>query len=190
MIMVSSPRVEPVDLDIFRAFASLPENRGRLFELIDGEIVEKMGSFTPSYLAAWIATFINLYLMQNPIGYVTGADGAYILSDDHALMPDVGYISRARLPTKPDREVPGAPDLAVEVKSPNDSKRELRRKAELYMRFGTKIVWLVFPETRQIEVYLPDQDVRELGIDDTLDGGDVLPGFSLPVKQLFPQENA
>jgi Uma2 family endonuclease len=184
-MMRSTPRAEPVDLDAFRAFTALPENRGRLFELIEGEIVEKMGSFTPSYLAAWIITFINMYLMAHPIGFVTGADGAYVLSNDHMLMPDVGFISRARLLQKPEREVQGAPDLAVEIRSPNDSKRELRRKAELYMRFGTKMVWLVFPETQQIEVYLPDQDVRELGIDDTLDGGDVLPGLQIPLRQLF-----
>jgi Uma2 family endonuclease len=184
--MATTRRADPVDLDAFRAFVSLPEHRERLFELIDGEIVEKMGSFTPSRIAAWIATFINIYLMQNPIGYVTGADGTYLVSDAHALMPDVGFISKARLPQTPEREVQGAPDLAVEIRSPNDSKRELRRKAELYMRFGTKMVWLVFPETRQVEVYLPDQDVRELGIDDTLDGGDILPGFALPIRQLFP----
>ena len=187
--MVSTSRAEPISLERFRAFTALSENQERLFELIEGEIVEKMGSFTPSYLAAWIITFINMYLMAHPIGYVTGADGAYLLSDDHALMPDVGFISRARLSQKPEREVHGAPDLAVEVRSPNDSKRELRRKAELYMRFGTKMVWLIFPETQQVEVYLRDQDVRELGIDDTLDGGDVLPGLQIPVKAIFPQEN-
>jgi Uma2 family endonuclease len=176
-------------VDEFLAFAALPENRDRQWELLQGEIVEKMGSFTPSSIALLIGTFINVYLFKNPIGYTTGADGSYILSDHDAPMPDVGYISKTRMPKRPEREVRGAPDLAVEVRSPNDSKREMRQKAELYLSFGTRLVWLVFPETRQIEVYMPDRDVIELGIEDTLDGGEVLPGLQIPVKDIFPQEN-
>ncbi|MDZ4767328.1 MAG: Uma2 family endonuclease [Chloroflexota bacterium] len=172
----------------FRAFCDLPENKGRLFELIDGEIIEKMGGFTPSNMAGWLVTFINNYLMKNPIGFTTVTDGSYILSDDHAPMPDVGYISKVRMPQRPAREVEGAPDLAIDVKSPNDSKRELRKKAETYLRFGTKMVWLVFPEAQTIEVYLPGKDVIELGIADTLDGGDVLPSFTIAVKDIFPTE--
>ena len=75
--------------------------------------------------------------------------------------------------------------MAVEVKSPTDSKRELRRKAEKYLAFGTRLVWLVFPDEEVVEVYLPDRDVETLKPGDTLDGGDVLPGFSLPVRSLF-----
>lgn len=173
-------------IDEFHAYVEKPENRDRLFELINGEIVEKMASFTPSRIAARISHKISSYLDQNDIGYVTGADGSYILSPEHEFMPDVGYISKERLPQEPEREVQGAPDLAVEVKSPTDSKRGLRQKAEDYLRFGTKLVWLVFPEEKRIEVYEPDQDVLEFGIDDTLDGGDVLPDFKLAVRDIFP----
>ena len=174
-------------LDEFHAFAELPENRDRLFELINGEIVEKMASFTPSRIAMGIGTFLNNHVIPRDLGYVTGADGSYILSPDYEFMPDVGYISKERLPQEPEREVQGAPDLAVEVKSPTDSKRGMRQKAEDYLRFGTKLVWLVFPEEKRVEVYEPDQDVREYGIDDTLDSGDVLPGFTLAVREIFPQ---
>lgn len=168
----------------YQAFAELPENKNRLFELIDGEILEKVASFTPSKIAMRIGRFFGNF--TDDIGYVTGADGTYVLSETHSFMPDVGYISKASLPQEPEREVYGAPDLAVEVKSPTDSKRELRLKAEDYLRFGAKMVWLVFPEERRVEVYELDQDVLELGIDDTLDGGDVLPGFSLRVSEIFP----
>ena len=167
----------------FHTFSELPENRNRLFELINGEIVEKAASFTPSKLAMRIGRFIGNF--ADEIGYVTGADGSYILSEDYEFMPDVGYISKARLPQAPEREVHGPPDLAVEVKSPTDSKRALRQKAEDYLRFGTKMVWLVFPDEQQLEVYVPGQDVQEYGIDDILSGGDVLPGFSLPVRDIF-----
>ena len=102
-------------LDEFHAFAERPENRDRLFELINGEIVEKMASFTPSRIAMRIGYLFSSYLDKNPIGYVTGADGSYILSPAYEFMPDVGYVSKERLPKEPEREVQGAPDLAVEV---------------------------------------------------------------------------
>ena len=171
----------------FHAFAERPENKNRLFELLNGEIVEKVASFTPSRIAMRIGHLFATYLDQHDIGYLTGADGSYILSPGYEVMPDVGYISKERLPHEPAREVEGPPDLAVEVKSPTDSKRELRQKAEVYLRFGTKMVWLVFPEDQRVEVYVPDDDVREFDMNGVLDGGDVLPGFTLPVREIFPQ---
>ncbi len=167
----------------FHTFTEREDNKNRLFELINGEIVEKVASFTPSKLAMRIGRFIGN--VSDELGYVTGADGSYILSEDYEFMPDVGYISKARLPEEPAREVNGPPDLAVEVKSPTDSKRALRLKAEDYLRFGTKMVWLVFPDEQLVEVYVPGQDVQEVKIDGILDGGDVLPGFTLPVRDIF-----
>lgn len=176
--------VQRYTLDEFHAFTELPANKNRLFELINGEIVEKVASFTPSKLAMRVGRFIGNF--ADDIGYITGADGSYILAPGYEFMPDVGYISKARLPDEPERQVQGPPDLAIEVKSPTDSKRELRQKAEDYIRFGTKMVWLVFPESQHVEVYVPDKDVSEMFIGDVLDGGDVLPGFTLPVKDIFP----
>jgi Uma2 family endonuclease len=170
----------------YRAMIELPENRDKILELIDGEIIEKVVSFTPAKVAARIVYWLMAYLMDNELGYVTGADGGYIMSDVDTFIPDVGYISKLRLPEEPKREATVAPDFAVEVKSPTDSKREMRRKAEKYLAYGTKLVWLVFIEERLIEVYMPNLDVLVYGIDDTLDGGDVLPGFTLPVKDIFP----
>jgi Uma2 family endonuclease len=172
-------------LDEFHAFCELPENRDHLFELIDGEIVKKMASFEPSNIAAEIIFQFKQWLMTNPIGRVTAPDGSYILSSEHEFTPDVGYISKARMPEKPLREVPMAPDLAVEVKSPTDSKPELRRKAKIYLEHGTQMVWLVFPDTQIVEVYVLGQDVVEVGIEGVLDGGAVLPGFTLAVQSLF-----
>lgn len=169
----------------YEAFITRAENADKLFELINGEIVEKMPSYEPSHIAGWILTFINMYLLQNEIGYTTTADGGYILDDDNTLIPDVGYISKARMPEIPDREVPTYPDLAIEVMSPTDRKRGLRLKAEKYLSYGTKMVWLVFPDEQQVEVYTPDEDVIMIGVDGTLDGRDVLPGFKLAVKDIF-----
>jgi Uma2 family endonuclease len=169
----------------YRSFIDQPENADRIFELMDGEIVEKMPSFTPSKLSMRIGRFIGNYLDTQLLGYVTGEAGGYILSEQHTFNPDVGYISKARLPEIPEREVEGAPDLAVEVMSPTDRKRKMRNKAEIYLLYGTKIVWLVFPDTQMVEVYTPDADVVEKGVDDTLDGGEVLPGFTLTVRSIF-----
>jgi len=167
-------------------FQELPENADRIFELIEGEIVEKMPSFTPSNVAGRISRRVGTFAEdEHDIGYVTGADGGYVLSDEDTFNPDVAYISKEHLPEIPRREVIGPPDFAVEVKSPTDSKREMRRKAEKYLAYGTRLVWLVFPEDQTVEVYWLADDVQTVGIDGVLDGRDVLPGFTLAVSDIF-----
>lgn len=173
-------------LNEYRTIVDMSENRDRILELIQGEIVEKMPSFTPSRIAVRISSRLSLYVDEHNLGYVTGADGGYIMSDEDVLIPDVGFISKMRLPEEPDREAPVPPDLAVEVMSPTDRKRALRRKAERYLELGTGMVWLVFPDERAVEVYVQDEDVKTVGIDDALDGGSILPGFALSVRDLFP----
>lgn len=169
----------------FERFIERSENRDRLFELINGEIVEKVAGFKPSKVGTTIIRRIGNYLDTNDIGHLTGADGSYILSDEHHFMPDVAYISRERLPEEPEGMIEGPPDLAIEVKSPSNSVRELRLKAEDYLRFGAQMVWLIFPESRTAEVYVPDDDVILVDIAGVLDGGDVLPGFKLPLREVF-----
>lgn len=124
----------------YRRFQELPENKKRIWELIDGEIVEKVPSFIPSKIGYRIGHRMSSYLDEHDIGYVTGEVGGYIMSDEDTFNPDVGYISKLRLPEMPARETPVPPDLAVEVKSPTDSKREMRIKAEKYIAYGTRIV--------------------------------------------------
>ncbi|MEP7292332.1 MAG: Uma2 family endonuclease [Chloroflexota bacterium] len=170
----------------YQTISEMPENQNRILELIDGEIVEKMPSFTPSRIAMDIVFFFKLYLRDHDIGYVTGEAGGYTMSDGNVFNPDVGYISKLRLPDVPSRESPVPPDLAVEVKSPTDKKRAIRRKAERYLELGTRMVWLVFPDEQIVEVYVQgDEDVQTLTIDGILDGSDLLPGFTLPVRELF-----
>jgi Uma2 family endonuclease len=175
-------------LDEFHAISELPENRDRLLELINGEIIEKMAGFEPSEIAGEILYRIKQWLEGNPIGRVSGADGSYILSPGDEVMPDVGYISKLRMPDKPARQVLMAPDLAVEVKSPFDNIRTIREKATLYLAHGTQMVWLVFPETRRVEVYTADGEIADIGLSGEIDGGQVLPGFKLEVRRLFSGE--
>jgi len=173
----------------FSDIDNAPENVNRILELVEGEIVEKMPSFVPSMIAAEILTAIRVFLKANPLGYVTGADGGYVLSEEDTFNPDVGYISKERLPVMPEREAPVPPDLAVEVVSPTDSIKAAQRKARKYLRYGTRMVWIVYPEDKTVDICLPDEAegmrIREVGIDGILDGGDVLPGFQLPVRDIF-----
>ena len=169
----------------YEQLQDLPENRGKLLELIDGEIVEKVASFTPSRIAARIIQLIGNYLDEHNIGEVTAPDGTYVMSDDNGFIPDVGYITHTRLPEEPTRFASVPPDMAVEVKSPTDSKRELRMKAEKYLTLGTQLVWLVFPDEQIVEVYVPGRDVEEFSANDILDGGNVLPGFEVHIRRIF-----
>ena len=105
-------------------------------------------------------------------------------------VPDVAFASWARFPEGrvPTAPIPSlAPDLAIEVLSDSNTPREMRRKRGEYFTSGVRLVWLVDPEPRTVSVYTAPEEVSELGEDDTLDGGDVLPGFSLPLRDLFAE---
>lgn len=177
---------QKLTLDDYDAFITRPENAGRIFELIDGEIVEKIPSFTPSRIAAGLLFLIQSYLARQPLGFVTGADGGYRMPGGQIFIPDVGFILKVRLPEIPEREVLIPPDLAIEVKSPTDKRRDMRRKAEAYLDAGTQLVWLVFPEDQVVEVYRQEVDVITIGREGVLRGDDLLPGFEISVETIFP----
>lgn len=172
----------------FEAIAHLPENADKILELIDGEIIEKMAS-NPycSAVASKINFFFMLHLNQHDLGYVTGEAGGYRISPQDTFAPDVAFISKIRQPTLP---YPGfnpiPPDLAVEVVSPSDSYVEVARKVRNYLRYGTRLVWVVEPETQTVTVHALDGSQTTLNIDGVLDGGEVLPGFRLPIRNIFP----
>ena len=165
-------------------FISLPENDDRLFEYIEGEIAEVVTNNYCSLIAARILGRMIAYVEDRNLGYVTGEAGGYQVGE-HRYLPDVGFISKRRQP-KPSHETfnPNPPDLAVEVLSPTDRPRKVRTKLETYKAAGT-VVWLVDPEKQEIDVLIPGQPERTLHLDDTLDGGDVLPGFALAVRDIF-----
>ncbi|XWX04420.1 Uma2 family endonuclease [Aggregatilineales bacterium SYSU G02658] len=177
--------VRPVTLADYYRFVDAPENKDRLFELVDGEFVEKMPSYVPSHIAGLILTYLNLHLFQHPLGRVSGADGSFQMTNGDILIPDVAFVTHERLPTLPERIALTPPDLAVEVMSPSDKVKDLRLKAQRYLDHGTRLVWLVFPHTQTVEVYDGDADVLTLTPADTLTGGSLLPEFSLPVADLF-----
>jgi len=171
----------------FENFIAQPENLDRLFELIDGEIVEKMPTEEHSLVIGNIYMPLRLFSDTHDLGRVAFEVRRKIVGDNHnARLPDVEFTSKARLlPVVKKGAVPQMPDLAVEVKSPDDSFVEMREKANYYLKNGAKIVWLVFPDRQQIEVHTNDAAVRTLGINDELDGGDILPGFKLALRDIF-----
>lgn len=116
-------------------------------------------------------------------GRVTGADGGYQIGEEDYI-PDVAFMSAQRQPERPDAAYnPLPPDLVVEVISPTDRDTHLRWKVANYLHAGTT-VWVIDPEAKQVEQYVPGAQPGIFGMDDTIDGGDVLPGLSLPVKMI------
>lgn len=174
------------DIADFERFTALPENADRLFELVDGEIIEKVPTELHGILAMLLAGEIYIYLKNNPIGRA-GVEIRYQLPADqhHAYIPDIAFVSNDRaLPIVESGAVPLMPDLAIEIASPDDRPLQMRQKALYYLKNGSRMVWLLFPAKKQIEVHTAES-IRTLELGDTLDGGDVLPGFKLALKDIF-----
>ncbi|MDX1995055.1 MAG: Uma2 family endonuclease [bacterium] len=176
--------------DEFEQIARLPENQQRRLELINGEIIEVVPLLEHGFDAGVIHGKVFIYLERNPIGRVVfEVDFKSPDDDDNAFRPDVAYISNERLAgVDPKKPAHFLPDLAVEVKSPSNyytGKEGLREKAAYYLAHGTRLVWLVDPEKQQVEVYMLGQPPVIYTLEDTLEGGDVLPGFTLPVRSIF-----
>lgn len=166
---------------------SMSHGGGR-YELVKGVLVEMTPSCdTHTELGIWLAYLLMGYIVPNDLGVVSGADGGYILfrDPDTVRSPDVGFIAKARLKPMKGKFYDMAPDLAVEIVSPNDTAKEVRAKVKEYFRAGVPLVWVIYPDDRSIDVHRPNQPPMSLEIGDVLDGGDVLSGFTLPVKDIF-----
>jgi len=173
-----------VTVEAFMAFVLKPENADKRFELINGRIVEVVSNNRSSELAAYILGLLVAFVYKHKLGRVTGADGGYIVAGNRYI-PDAAFITIAKQPqpcTVPYN--PQAPDIAVEVLSPTDNQSDVRLKISNYLLAGTTL-WLVNPDSQQIEVYQPGQQAVVLDMNSTLSGGQVLPGFSVPVREIF-----
>ena len=169
--------------------AALPDDTNR-YDLIEGELYRmaaagaKHGEATVEILTA-----VALFVRPQNLGRVYTPDTGFVLArhPDTLLCPDVAFVRTERLP--PDEARRGflelAPDLAVEVISPSDRAREVAAKVRLYLDAGVRLVWTVHPEARTVTVWPPDAAPRTDTAAEDLDGGDVLPGFRLPVAAIF-----
>lgn len=160
----------------------------RLCELVDGVLVEKDMGFPEAYLAAFLIISLGQFARQHDRGIVVGPDGMMRLAPGLIRIPDVSFISWQRLPRRriPRKPIPKlAPDLAVEVLSAGNTKNEMDRKLQDYFRAGVRLVWYVDPRTRTVTVYTAPGRATVFTVKDTLDGGAVLSGFSLALRELF-----
>jgi Uma2 family endonuclease len=166
----------------------LNERHDRLCELSDATLVEKTVGAYESYLAVLISSALTQFAQRHDLGIVLGPDGMVRLAPQLVRIPDVSFICWDRLPG---RRVPRtamfdlAPDLAVEVLSSGNTRQEMDRKLRDYFDAGVRLVWYVQPADQTATVYdRPDRATLLRG-GDLLDGRDVLPGFSLPLAELF-----
>ncbi|MCA9890802.1 MAG: Uma2 family endonuclease [Anaerolineae bacterium] len=183
--------VERHSLEAFEKVIAQPENVDKRFEYIAGEICEVPSNPLASKIAGLILTFLNMYIFKNNGGQVTGSDGGYMIGGDR-YAPDVAFISTERYPEELPYDIgylPVPPDLAVEVVSPSDDPRQRSIKITNYLAAGT-VVWVVYPMARELEVHAQGQRVRIYGRDDTLEGSDMLPGFAMAIKDIFPASQA
>jgi Uma2 family endonuclease len=129
------------------------------------------------------------YADAHQLGEVYGAETGFLLSrnPDTVLAPDVAFVQASRVPTGPTAEgfLPLAPDLAVEVASPDQYRPEMARKAGDWLAAGARMVWIFWPKRKEVDVWQPGQAMVTLHADDMLDGGAVLPGFQHPVGGFF-----
>ena len=160
----------------------------RLFELIDGVLVEKAMGFPESMLAGFILTLLNQFVLPRNLGLVAGEAGMMKLAPGLVLIPDVSFCSWDRFPGRrfPTASLPDlVPDLAVEVLSKGNTRKEMARKRHEYFAAGARLVWEVDPKKRIVRVYIASDQFTTVIASDTLNGGDVLPEFALPLGELF-----
>ena len=170
-------------------FAALTNPRdGSQQELVKGEVViMPPPQARHGIICSRIDRRLGIYVEENNLGWTTSNDTGVILERDPDTVrgPDVAFWSIARQPELPAGYFEIPPDIAVEVLSPTDRRRDVREKIREYITLGVRLVWLIDPETRTVTVYPGTIRGTELDESDTLDGGEVLPGFAVPVSYLF-----
>ncbi len=162
----------------------------RHYELIRGEL-KVMSPTKPIHgiICARVTVRLGGFVEEHDLGEVFGAETGFLVeSDPDSLVgADAAFVSNERLAAveRFDKFFPFAPDLAVEVLSPGNTVQEIDEKIALYFAAGSRLVWVFNPKRRTVAIYRSPFDVRILGEHDALDGGDVLPGFTLDLSKLF-----
>jgi Uma2 family endonuclease len=159
-----------------------------LCELIDGVLVEKAMGYYESRLAIILGHFMEDYLEENDLGFVIGEAGLVRVEPGQVRLPDLSFFFWDRFPNRllPPGSILGmVPDLAVEVLSPGNTKKEMARKRREYFLGGARQVWEVDPKKRTVRVYLAPDESTLIKEDGTLDGGTLLPGFRLSLRRWF-----
>ena len=190
-IPLSRVRLDPppglaTEADVLEA----ERKHNKLCELVDGVLVEKGMRYGESLLAAALIEILRRFVKPRKLGLVSAPDGMVRLFPGLIRIPDVSFASWDRFP---DRKVPKSPvpdlvpDLIVEVLSGSNTKAEMERKRAECFDAGVRLIWEVDPTTRIVCVCTPDGTIVRLDSSQTLDGGDVLSGFSLVLSELFAE---
>ena len=163
---------------------------GRRLELVKGKLYEMApAGGRHGRVAMRIGTLLDVYVASTGLGQVFAAETGFILqrNPDTVRAPDAAFVAKGRMPPgeAPDGYLALAPDLAVEVISPNDRPREVRGKVADWLNAGTRLVWVIYPSSRTATVHRPASSVEELGAEDLLDGTEVVPGFACRLGELF-----
>ena len=167
----------------------------RLVELIDGTLVEKAMGAKATFLKYRLILWLGNFVEANNLGILLGADMIVRVGPNQLRLPDLSYYSLKRW-DRPWMELPNImpvmPELAIEVLSDGNTKGEMQEKRREYFAAGVELVWIVDPKRFTVQVYTSPGQVLQLTRTDTLDGGTVLPGFTLPLAKLFndPREQA
>lgn len=172
------------EADIF----TQPDGEERLYELVDSVLVEKAVGWYESLLAGVLVQLLRNFLDEHPLGIVLLPDATICILPGQVRMPDVSFLSWDHFPGRklPRNPILGrVPNLAVEIISEGNSQAEMRRKLHEYFTAGVHLVWYVYPETKTVDVYTSMTSYTTLGVGDILEGGAILPGFFLPVREWF-----
>ena len=162
----------------------------RLCELVDGTLVEKAMGFRESALGMSLGRWLMDFVNPRNLGIVSGESGMMRIFPGLVRIPDVAFSSWKRFPNKrmPTEPIPDlVPDLVVEILSESNTKREMARKHSEYFQAGVELVWEVDPKSRTVAVYTTPAQSTLLNEGQTLDGDHVLPGFTLPLAELFAE---
>jgi Uma2 family endonuclease len=165
----------------------IAEHEDRLCELVEGVLVEKTVGYDESCLTVDLASMIHSFVKAHKLGRVSGPDGMMRLLPGLVRIPDVAFVSWKRYSQRRgSRKMPQlVPDLAVEVLSEDNTPKEMSRKLDDYFDAGVRLVWFVDPRKRSVKVFTGKKSSKELRESETLTGGRVLPGFSVPLAELF-----
>ena len=173
--------------------ATLPEDT-YTYEIVEGELLRMPGSgIEASEIAARLLIAMGIFVQPRNLGRLTTTDGTFDLTRpgdpaDTVLVPDAAFVAAGRLVGRVTGYGKLAPDLVAEVASPNQYRSEMNAKAKLYIERGVRLAWIIWPASQQVDVWRPTSPaapVTTLGIADSLDGLDVLPGFTLPIRDLL-----
>lgn len=193
-MMTAQEQTSAYTLADLQVLEQRPENAGKRFELIAGSIRE-VNPPKPkhAYIADRFYVALDRHAQATQSGIAFSDSIGYNLPNGDSLIPDASFVSREQIwfPL-PDENFAFAPLVAVEVASPSNSERELLDKAESFLESGTKLVWIVYPTKRVVDVCRQRSDgsliVHKVSYGAVLEGEDALPGFSLPVQDIFPAE--